>query len=90
LTPLSAGSTSPRQLVVALFLGVWATRLGTHIANRTMHITDDPRYAALIKDWGGDARWQMFLLLQKQAIVAPAGLAGCCRDAHGRVGRGDC
>jgi steroid 5-alpha reductase family enzyme len=53
-----------------MFLSVWAARLGTHIANRTMHITDDPRYASLIKGWGRDARRRMFLLLQKQAIVS--------------------
>jgi steroid 5-alpha reductase family enzyme len=70
LTPLSAGSTSPRQVVVAIFLALWAARLGTHIATRTMRITDDPRYAALIHDWGAYGRRQMFLLLQKQAIVS--------------------
>jgi len=70
LTPLSAGTPASRQVLVAIFLGVWAARLGAHIAHRTMHITDDPRYAALIRGWGPDARRHMFFLLQKQAIVS--------------------
>jgi steroid 5-alpha reductase family enzyme len=70
LAPLTSGAPSLRQVIVAGFLIVWAGRLGTHIASRTMHITDDPRYAALIRDWGPDARRQMFWLLQKQAAVS--------------------
>ena len=65
-----------RQAVVALFAAHWAARLGTHIASRTTRITDDPRYAALIRNWGSDAGKQMFLLLQKQALVSiPLALA---------------
>ena len=33
-------------------------------------ITDDPRYAKLLQEWGAGAAWQMFLLLQKQALVS--------------------
>jgi steroid 5-alpha reductase family enzyme len=37
---------------------------------------DDPRYAALVRRWGEDAKRQMFILLQKQAIVTvPLALA---------------
>jgi steroid 5-alpha reductase family enzyme len=37
---------------------------------------DDPRYAALVRQWGEDAKRQMFILLQKQAIVTvPLALA---------------
>ncbi len=65
-----------RQAVVAIFAALWAARLGTHIASRTTRITDDPRYAALIRNWGSDAGRQMFLLLQKQALVSiPLALA---------------
>jgi steroid 5-alpha reductase family enzyme len=70
LAPVSAGETTHRQLLVVAFLAVWAARLGTHIATRTMGITDDPRYGALIRGWGADARRQMFWLLQKQALVS--------------------
>ncbi|RTL52498.1 MAG: DUF1295 domain-containing protein [Bradyrhizobiaceae bacterium] len=62
-------------LVVAMAL-VWSARLGFHIARRTTKITDDPRYAKLINDWGHDAPRQMFCLLQKQALVSiPLGVA---------------
>jgi steroid 5-alpha reductase family enzyme len=59
-----------RQILVAIFLSIWALRLGVHIATRTAGITDDPRYAELIRQWGPDSRRQMFWLLQKQALVS--------------------
>ncbi|MGH6683733.1 MAG: DUF1295 domain-containing protein, partial [Pseudolabrys sp.] len=59
-----------RPLIVAIFAVVWAARLGLHIARRSAAITDDPRYAKLIRDWGKDARQQMFWLCQKQALVS--------------------
>lgn len=68
LVPLGSDVTA-RQLLVAALVGVWALRLGLHIATRTAGIQDDPRYAALARDWGSDARRQMFWLLQKQALV---------------------
>jgi steroid 5-alpha reductase family enzyme len=70
LAPLQQASPAPRQLLVALFLAAWALRLGTHIAMRTAGISDDPRYAELIRGWGKDAPRQMFWLLQKQALVS--------------------
>lgn len=72
LTPTSSmtGLTARQQIVAAL-LGIWSLRLGAHIARRTAGIKDDPRYAKLRKDWGAaQARWQMWLLLQKQALVS--------------------
>jgi steroid 5-alpha reductase family enzyme len=59
-----------RQILVAIFLSIWALRLGVHIATRTAGITDDPRYDELIRQWGLDSRRQMFWLLQKQALVS--------------------
>ena len=70
MSPLASGPSEQRQMLVAVFLAAWAARLGGHIAVRTMHITDDPRYAALIRGWGADGRRQMFWLLQKQALVS--------------------
>jgi steroid 5-alpha reductase family enzyme len=71
--------TTPMQLqscLVAAMAAIWALRLGLHIARRTRGITDDPRYAKLIQDWGSDASRQMFWLLQKQAVVSiPLALA---------------
>jgi steroid 5-alpha reductase family enzyme len=69
LAPLHSGDVLLRQLIVAGLLMVWSLRLGLHIGHRTTGITDDPRYAELIRGWGLDARRQMFWLLQKQALV---------------------
>ncbi len=59
-----------RQFAVAGLLALWSVRLGTHIAQRTRTIDDDPRYAKLASAWGADASWRMFELLQKQALVS--------------------
>lgn len=68
LMPL-ASELSARQVLVAVLVAAWSLRLGLHIATRTAGIQDDPRYAALSRQWGADARRQMFWLLQKQALV---------------------
>lgn len=68
--------TSGRQLLVAFLIGAWSLRLGGHILRRSNARADDPRYAALVRQWGDDASRQMFILLQKQAIVTvPLALA---------------
>lgn len=73
---VASGTVSWRQLLVAALAVLWSSRLALHIAARTRGITDDPRYAKLQEDWGGDASRQMFILLQKQALVSiPLGLA---------------
>jgi steroid 5-alpha reductase family enzyme len=65
-----------RSALVAAMAAIWSLRLGLHIAFRTHGITDDPRYAKLIHEWGPDASRQMFWLLQKQALVSiPLALA---------------
>jgi steroid 5-alpha reductase family enzyme len=69
LVPLSGTGTTTRQIVVALIILVWALRLGTHIVRRSVERADDPRYGALIRQWGSHARRQMFIVLQKQALV---------------------
>ena len=78
LVPL-AGDTAanlPRRILVAAAIAVWALRLGAHIASRTAGITDDPRYAALRQGFGKSAAVQMWLLVQKQALVSiPLGVA---------------
>lgn len=76
LVPLHDEAPTTRQIVVALIMLVWSLRLGLHIVRRSLGREDDPRYASLIRRWGSHARWQMFLLLQKQAIVTlPMALA---------------
>jgi steroid 5-alpha reductase family enzyme len=74
-----------RQLVVAGLLALWAIRLGTHIARRTRAIDDDPRYAKLAHEWGADASWRMFELLQKQALVSIPMAAAVFLAAHNPV-----
>jgi steroid 5-alpha reductase family enzyme len=64
--PGAPGPTTRAVIVAALVLA-WSVRLGSHIAMRTVHITDDPRYAKLAKGWGDDAPRQMFWFLQRQA-----------------------
>jgi steroid 5-alpha reductase family enzyme len=61
---------SGRQALLAILIAFWSLRLGLHIARRTLSITDDPRYATLLRDWGDRARAQMFWLVQKQALVS--------------------
>lgn len=76
IPPTGMAAQGTRRLMVAAFAAAWALRLGMHIATRTRGITDDPRYAKLLKGWGADASRQMFILLQKQALVSiPLGLA---------------
>nr|WP_249130665.1 DUF1295 domain-containing protein [Bradyrhizobium diazoefficiens] len=67
---LTAAPLQLRGVLVAAMAAIWAIRLGSHIALRTQGITDDPRYAKLIRDWGANASSGMFWLLQKQAIVS--------------------
>jgi steroid 5-alpha reductase family enzyme len=78
LLPISADSAanSRRRWLVAVAVALWALRLGLHISLRTAGIVDDPRYAALRKSYGSQASWQMWLLVQKQALVSiPLALA---------------
>jgi steroid 5-alpha reductase family enzyme len=76
MPPTGSDALLSRRTMVAVFAGLWALRLGLHIARRTRGIADDPRYGSLISGWGGDAPRQMFLLLQKQALVSiPLGAA---------------
>jgi steroid 5-alpha reductase family enzyme len=82
LAPAGQSDASWRGVVVAAFFVVWALRLGLHIARRTAGITDDPRYAELIKGWGASARSEMFWLLQKQALVSIPLAAGAVIAAH--------
>lgn len=69
-TPGPADGISWRQLLVAGLVTVWAVRLGGHIIVRSAARPDDPRYAALMRDWGDTAPRQLFVLLQKQAVVS--------------------
>src|ERR1700709_1385454 len=52
LWPLPGMPGTSRQWLVASLLAIWSLRLGTHIGLRTTKITDDPRYAEYIRQWG--------------------------------------
>lgn len=81
LLPFGNGPMSRRLLVATLALA-WALRLGLHIARRTSGIAEDPRYARLKSDWGGDAPRQLARMLQMQALASiPLGL-GIVLAAH--------
>jgi steroid 5-alpha reductase family enzyme len=69
-----------RSLFAAALVAFWALRLALHIGWRTRGAGDDPRYAALAREWGGDFPRRLFLFLQVQAaaslpLVAAVGLA---------------
>ncbi|MCO5063502.1 MAG: DUF1295 domain-containing protein [Rhizobiaceae bacterium] len=71
LVPTAGWEANPwRQAFVAMVALTWSLRLGSHIAVRTLHGKDDPRYLALKAQWGADWRWRIFLFLQIQAVVA--------------------
>ncbi len=69
LLPGIAAPTT-RQVVVALLIAAWSARLGVYIARRSMHGPEDPRYAALRRDWGDKFQWRLWLFLQVQAAAA--------------------
>jgi steroid 5-alpha reductase family enzyme len=64
------GTVNQRQWLVAGFAAIWSLRLGLHIAARTIHGGDDPRYRHLRNEWGDDFRRRLFWFLQIQAAAA--------------------
>ncbi|SON55637.1 putative membrane protein [Hartmannibacter diazotrophicus] len=69
LVPIASDEISPRQWLVAALVAVWSIRLGGHIARRSMHGGDDPRYRKLKEEWGDRQRSRLFWFLQIQAAV---------------------
>jgi steroid 5-alpha reductase family enzyme len=68
LWPIAGAAPNPRQWLVAALVVIWSIRLGSHIAQRTAGITDDPRYAAFAEQWGVDSPRKMFVFLQNQGF----------------------
>jgi len=64
---LTAG---PRGPMVALAVGLWSLRLGSHILGRTRVGPEDSRYANFRREWGAGFERRMFLFLQIQAAAA--------------------
>jgi steroid 5-alpha reductase family enzyme len=69
LWPLFPTDLTMRRLLVAAMAAAWSARLGSYILARNLGAEDDPRYADLKRQWGGDAPRQLFLFLQAQALA---------------------
>jgi steroid 5-alpha reductase family enzyme len=68
LFPAAPGALRP--ILVSGLAALWSLRLGTHIALRTAHGGDDPRYRQLRAEWGESASGRLFWFLQVQAAAA--------------------
>ncbi|MCV3767047.1 DUF1295 domain-containing protein [Rhizobium sp. TRM95796] len=67
---IAEGGDGTRRWVALGVIGLWSLRLGLHIAARTKGAGEDPRYQALIDEWGDRAGFRLFLFLQVQAVCA--------------------
>lgn len=70
LYPLAGSAPTIRQIIVALLIGLWGLRLGSHIAARAAHEAEDARYARLRSEWGTDYPAKMYAFLMLQAGAA--------------------
>ncbi len=68
--PAGAPWPSARAALVGAMIGLWGLRLGAHIAARTLHGGDDPRYADLARQWGDAFAARLFWFLQIQALAS--------------------
>jgi len=82
LIPVASAYSHWRQNVVAGLAAAWGLRLGLHIARRSHETGDDPRYRALIEQWGADAPRRMFWFLQAQAAVGTVLAVSVSLAAH--------
>lgn len=82
LIPLASTPWHWRQIVVAGLVAAWSLRLGLHIAYRSQAVGDDPRYRALIEQWGADAPHRLFWFLQAQAGVGTVLALSVALAAH--------
>jgi steroid 5-alpha reductase family enzyme len=67
---IADGGDDFRRWLALGIVGLWSARLGAHIAARTRGAGEDPRYQALIEEWGDRAGVRLFLFLQVQAACA--------------------
>ncbi|MEO7364960.1 MAG: DUF1295 domain-containing protein [Sphingomicrobium sp.] len=68
LAPVGGG-VEQRRWLVALLVGIWSLRLGTHILQRTLKGGEDPRYAELRREWGANFSRRLLWFLQIQAAA---------------------
>lgn len=64
---VSHGSLTAK-LSVAMFAGLWGTRLFLSLFQRVMHEPEDGRYQALRKAWNGSPS-KLFIFFQGQAVI---------------------
>lgn len=59
----------PRRLAIAIIVGLWSARLGTHLARRVHahHPTEDGRYVTMRHEWGDRLVSRMFRFYEIQA-----------------------
>ncbi len=64
------GSSTPRQMLVAALVAIWAIRLGTYILRRvaTSH-EEDARYAKFKREWGAAYQAKIYILILPQALI---------------------
>lgn len=67
---LAEGGEPDRKFAAGALVALWGARLAWHISARNMAGEDDPRYAALMKEWGPAAPGRLFRFLQIQALAA--------------------
>lgn len=82
LMPVASTSWHWRQVLVAGLAAAWGLRLGLHIIRRSHAAGDDPRYRALIEQWGADAPRRLFWFLQSQAAVGTVLAMSVALAAH--------
>jgi steroid 5-alpha reductase family enzyme len=67
LVPL--GPEPARNSLVAAAVALWAARLAPHLLVRTRLHSDDPRYHALVRQWGANATQRMMVVCLGQALA---------------------
>lgn len=80
-----SGAMTAHQWAILLLVGAWSARLAIHIGQRTRRAHDDPRYRALIDQWGGAANWKLWCFLQLQAAAGSV-LVACILLAASKPG----
>jgi steroid 5-alpha reductase family enzyme len=86
---LTAAGWAPRRGLLALLVGVWSLRLGTHLLRRLAkhHPAEDPRYGAMRQRWAGQVERRMAIFFQQQAAsVVVLGLPFLLVAANPRPG----
>jgi steroid 5-alpha reductase family enzyme len=63
-------NTSGRAVLVAVLVGLWASRLALHISARTFRAGEDPRYAELARKWGRSFSLRLLIFVEIQALAA--------------------